>query len=89
MSDRKPRQVLTAYAIIMAIYLLILNGGFVVGSVIGGTVANIFGILVTISKSGLLILGLIISVSMKMLPIMLNLWKTSLITHYIGKSILK
>ena len=89
MSDRKPRQVLTAYAIIMAIYLLILNGGFVVGSVIWGTVANIFGILVTISKSGLLILGLIISVSMKMLPRMFNLWKTSLITHYIGKSILK
>jgi hypothetical protein len=33
---------------VLAIYLLILNGGSVVGSVIWGTVANVFGIPITL-----------------------------------------
>jgi hypothetical protein len=34
---------------VLAIYLLILNGGFVVGSLLWGTVANLFGISITLS----------------------------------------
>ena len=34
---------------VLAVYLLILNGGLVVGSVIWGTIANIFGIPITLS----------------------------------------
>ena len=32
---------------VLAIYLLVLNGGLVVGSVLWGTVANVFGIQIT------------------------------------------
>jgi MFS family permease len=38
---------------VLAVYLLILNGGLVVGSVIWGTVANTFGIPVTLSIASL------------------------------------
>lgn len=38
---------------ILAIYLLILNGGFVVGSVLWGTVANLFGISITLLVASL------------------------------------
>jgi predicted MFS family arabinose efflux permease len=38
---------------VLAVYLLILNGGLVVGSVIWGTVANTFGIPVTLSVASL------------------------------------
>jgi MFS family permease len=38
---------------ILAIYLLILNGGLVVGSVIWGTVANVFGISITLLAASL------------------------------------
>src|SRR5690349_9804168 len=38
---------------VLAIYLLILNGGFVVGSVLWGTVANLFGISITLLVSSL------------------------------------
>jgi len=38
---------------VLAIYLLILNGGSVVGSVIWGTVANVFGIPITLLVSSL------------------------------------
>src|SRR5215210_5179808 len=33
---------------VLAVYLLVLNGGFVIGSVIWGTVANVFGIPITL-----------------------------------------
>ena len=38
---------------VLAIYLLVLNGGFVVGSVIWGTVANVFGIPITLLVASL------------------------------------
>jgi MFS family permease len=38
---------------VLAVYLLILNGGLVVGSIIWGTVANTFGIPVTLSVASL------------------------------------
>src|SRR5829696_6408413 len=38
---------------VLAVYLLILNGGLVIGSVIWGTVANIFGIPITLSVASL------------------------------------
>src|SRR6476660_1901838 len=38
---------------VLAIYLLILNGGFVVGSVLWGTVANLFGISITLLVASL------------------------------------
>jgi predicted MFS family arabinose efflux permease len=38
---------------VLAIYLLILNGGFAVGSVLWGTVANLFGISITLSVASL------------------------------------
>ena len=38
---------------VLAIYLLILNGGLVVGSVIWGTVANVFGISITLLAASL------------------------------------
>ncbi len=38
---------------VLAIYLLILNGGFVVGSVLWGTVANLFSISITLSVASL------------------------------------
>ena len=38
---------------VLAIYLLILNGGLVVGSVLWGTIANIFGISITLLVSSL------------------------------------
>lgn len=38
---------------VLAVYLLILNGGFVVGSVIWGTVANVFGIPITLLGASL------------------------------------
>ena len=38
---------------VLAIYLLILNGGLVVGSSLSGTIANIFGISITLLVSSL------------------------------------
>ena len=38
---------------VLAIYLLILNGGFAIGSVLWGTVANLFGISITLSVTSL------------------------------------
>ncbi|HJT47838.1 MAG TPA: MFS transporter [Nitrososphaeraceae archaeon] len=38
---------------VLAVYLLVLNGGLVVGSVIWGTVANVFGIPTTLSVASL------------------------------------
>ena len=38
---------------VLAVFLLILNGGLVIGSVIWGTVANIFGIPITLSVASL------------------------------------
>jgi MFS family permease len=38
---------------VLAVYLLVLNGGFVVGSVIWGTVANVFGIPITLLVASL------------------------------------
>src|SRR5919198_1197983 len=38
---------------VLAVYLLILNGGFVVGSVIWGSVANVFGIPITLLVASL------------------------------------
>jgi predicted MFS family arabinose efflux permease len=38
---------------VLAIYLLILNGGLVVGSILWGTIANIFGISITLLVSSL------------------------------------
>ena len=38
---------------VLAIYLLILNGGFAIGSVLWGTVANLFGISITLSVASL------------------------------------
>ncbi|MGA9168540.1 MAG: MFS transporter, partial [Nitrososphaeraceae archaeon] len=38
---------------VLAVYLLILNGGLAVGSVIWGTIANIFGIPITLSTASL------------------------------------
>jgi MFS family permease len=38
---------------VLAIYLLILNGGFAIGSVLWGTVANLFGISTTLSVASL------------------------------------
>ena len=40
---------------VLAIYLLILNGGLVVGSVIWGTVANVFGIPITLIVASLVL----------------------------------
>ncbi|HZC21157.1 MAG TPA: MFS transporter [Nitrososphaeraceae archaeon] len=46
---------------VLAIYLLILNGGLVVGSVIWGTVANIFGIPITLLVASLALAATIIA----------------------------
>jgi MFS family permease len=46
---------------VLAVYLLILNGGLVVGSVIWGTVANTFGIPITLSVASLALAATIIA----------------------------
>ena len=46
---------------VLAVYLLILNGGLVVGSVIWGTVANIFGIPITLVVASLALTATIIA----------------------------
>jgi MFS family permease len=46
---------------VLAVYLLILNGGLVVGSVIWGTVANIFGIPITLVVASLALAATIIA----------------------------
>src|SRR5918912_1069736 len=46
---------------VLAIYLLILNGGLVVGSVIWGTVANVFGIPITLLVASLALAATIIA----------------------------
>jgi MFS family permease len=46
---------------VLAIYLLILNGGLVVGSVIWGTVANIFGIPITLLVASLALAATILA----------------------------
>jgi MFS family permease len=46
---------------VLAIYLLILNGGSVVGSVIWGTVANVFGIPITLLVASLALAATIIA----------------------------
>ena len=46
---------------VLAIYLLILNGGFAIGSVLWGTVANLFGISITLSVASLALGGTIIA----------------------------
>lgn len=46
---------------VLAVYLLILNGGLVVGSVIWGTVANIFGIPITLVVASLTLAATIIA----------------------------
>ena len=46
---------------VLAVYLLILNGGLVIGSVIWGTVANIFGIPITLSVASLALAATIIA----------------------------
>ncbi|MBD0300204.1 MAG: MFS transporter, partial [Nitrososphaera sp.] len=46
---------------ILAVYLLILNGGLAVGSVIWGTIANTFGIPITLSIASLALAGTIIA----------------------------
>jgi hypothetical protein len=46
---------------VLAIYLLILNGGSVVGSVIWGTVANVFGIPITLLVASLALAASIIA----------------------------
>lgn len=46
---------------VLAVYLLILNGGLVVGSVIWGTVANTFGIPITLSVASVALAATIIA----------------------------
>lgn len=46
---------------VLAVYLLILNGGLVVGSVIWGTVANTFGIPLTLLAASLALAATIIA----------------------------
>ena len=46
---------------VLAIYLLILNGGLAIGSVIWGTVANVFGIQITLSAASLALAATIIA----------------------------
>jgi MFS family permease len=46
---------------VLAVYLLILNGGLVVGSVIWGTVANVFGIPITLVVASLTLAATIIA----------------------------
>jgi MFS family permease len=46
---------------VLAVYLLILNGGLAVGSVIWGTIANTFGIPVTLSVASLALAATIIA----------------------------
>jgi MFS family permease len=46
---------------VLAVFLLILNGGLVIGSVIWGTVANIFGIPITLSVASLALAATIIA----------------------------
>jgi len=46
---------------VLAIYLLVLNGGLAIGSVIWGTVANVFGIQITLSVSSLALAATIIA----------------------------
>jgi MFS family permease len=46
---------------VLAVYLLILNGGLVVGSIIWGTVANIFGIPITLVVASLALAATIIA----------------------------
>jgi MFS family permease len=46
---------------VLAIYLLILNGGLAIGSVLWGTVANVFGIQITLSAASLALAATIIA----------------------------
>jgi MFS family permease len=46
---------------VLAIYLLVLNGGLAIGSVIWGTLANVFGIQITLSVSSLALAATIIA----------------------------
>src|SRR5215210_2915823 len=46
---------------VLAIYLLVLNGGLAIGSVIWGTVANVFGIQITLSVAALALASTIIA----------------------------
>jgi predicted MFS family arabinose efflux permease len=46
---------------VLAIYLLVLNGGLAIGSVIWGTLANIFGIQITLSVASLALAATIIA----------------------------
>ncbi len=46
---------------VLAIYLLVLNGGLAIGSVIWGTVANVFGIQITLSVASLALAATIIA----------------------------
>jgi MFS family permease len=46
---------------VLAVYLLVLNGGLVVGSVIWGTVANVFGIPITLLVASLALAATIIA----------------------------
>lgn len=46
---------------VLAIYLLVLNGGLAIGSVIWGTVANVFGIQITLSVASIALAATIIA----------------------------
>ena len=46
---------------VLAIYLLVLNGGLAIGSVVWGTVANVFGIQITLSVASLALAATIIA----------------------------
>jgi MFS family permease len=46
---------------VLAIYLLVLNGGLAIGSIIWGTVANVFGIQITLSVASLALAATIIA----------------------------
>ena len=46
---------------VLAIYLLVLNGGLAIGSVVWGTVANVFGIQVTLSIASIALAATIIA----------------------------
>jgi hypothetical protein len=46
---------------VLAIYLLLLNGGLAIGSIIWGTIANIFGIPITLSLAALMLATTIIA----------------------------
>ncbi|MDQ2685750.1 MAG: MFS transporter [Thermoproteota archaeon] len=46
---------------VLAIYLLVLNGGLAIGSIIWGTVANVFGIQITLSVASIALAATIIA----------------------------